>query len=133
MIFCDSERCANRYFFRATASPSRIGRIVVWKSVRVVKVTIKFEDGFRGRFLRILFGNPSAPKHVVSNEQSTFAQPRSHQPQHTRIVFLIDIVEDDVEFGLLLRENFQRVAGVEGDTVRNSCTSEITPSSFGVF
>ena len=82
---------------------------------------------------RIFFRNPATPQNVVGNEESAFAQARCYQPQHARIIFFVHIVEDDVEFLLLLGEEFQSVAGMKRDAVGNSGPIEIAAGALGVF
>ncbi len=58
----------------------------------------------------IVFRDASAPQNVIGDEQAAFAQPRPDQAQHARIIFFVDIVENNVELLLLLGKKFQRVA-----------------------
>ena len=103
----DSSRCAsspctandhltNDYFLTATATPSRTGRIVVKKSRRGVKLAIEFHDRLGGG-VGIFLDDARAPKHVIGYEQSALLHAWGNQPQHARIVVLVDVVEDDVE------------------------------------
>ena len=53
------------------------------------------------------------------------AQTRQDQSEDTRIIFLIHIVENDVEFLLLLGQQFERVTGSDRDLFADSRPLEI--------
>ena len=59
----------------------------------------------------LLRRHPAAPQDIVRDKQAALANARGYQPEDTRIIFFVDVVEDDVELLLLLREQFQRVTG----------------------
>jgi hypothetical protein len=48
------------------------------------------------------------------------------------IVFFIHVVENDVELLLFFGEQFERIAGFQGDTVADTCTLKIFASTSGV-
>src|SRR6267378_1086485 len=98
----------------------------------MVKQPVEFENSFGSRLLGILFRDPSAPSDVVGDEQTALAQARRHKAQHARVVFFIDIVEDDVVLLLLLGENFKSVPGVERDAIGNTSAIEVAASPLSV-
>src|ERR1700752_3230662 len=75
--------------------------------LRIVKLPIELKDGFGARVGRVLLGNPPAPQHIVRDKEPALAEARSHQAQDARVIVFVDIVENDVEFLLLLRKIFQ--------------------------
>ncbi|HKH97676.1 MAG TPA: hypothetical protein VJ999_01100 [Candidatus Sulfotelmatobacter sp.] len=98
----------------------------------VVQLAVKFEDGLGLRVGRILLGDVPAPQHVVGNEQSALAQARGYQAQHAGIIFLVHVVEDDVELLFVLGEELQRVAGVEGDAAGDAGAGKVAAGALGI-
>ena len=76
--------------------------------------------------------NSAAPKNVVSDKQSPLAKLRNGESKHARIVLFVDIVEDDIEFLLLLREQFEGVADSDSDAVGDSGPFEVFASLLGI-
>src|SRR5207237_5577068 len=59
----------------------------------------------------------SAPEHVVSYEQSAFAQLGKSQAKHTWIVFLIYVVKNHVKMVFFFRQQFESVPSLYGNAV----------------
>src|SRR5215469_18198269 len=99
---------------------------------RLIQLTVELQDGFRGGFRRLLGRDFAAPEHVVGNEQPALAQFGDCEPQYPRIVFLVDVIEDDVKFLLLLGEQLQRVAGADRDAIGHPGTLKVALGLLGV-
>ena len=67
-----------------------------------IEAFVELLNGAGGLLFGIRLGNTPVPQDIICNEQATAAQARTHQIQHSRIVFFINIVKDDVELLLLL-------------------------------
>ena len=61
-----------------------------------------------GTFILLCFRHLPAPQYIISDEQPALPQSGRHEPQHTRIIFLINVVEHYVELRAFFRE-FYRV------------------------
>src|SRR5207244_10666234 len=99
---------------------------------RSVKLTIELLDRPRAGFGWLALDDTSAPKHVIRYKQSTLLDPGRNQSQDAWIVFLINVIEDDIEFLLLLRKQLDRVPNVNLDAVGNSSTLKVAPRFLGI-
>src|SRR5439155_3884315 len=100
--------------------------------VCIVKQPVELEYRFGGSFGRILLRHSPAPQNVVRNQQSAFAQLGNRDSKYSWIVFFVDVVENNVEFLLLLREQFEGVADSDSDAVGDSGPFEVFASLLGI-
>src|SRR5207249_11549968 len=76
--------------------------------------------------------NCTTPQSVVCYSQPAYAQPENGDAKDTRIIFLIDIVENNVELLHFFRQQFERVSGFQRDAVADLGPLKILPSTRGV-
>src|SRR5580658_32987 len=92
---------------------------------------VEFENGFR-RLVRILLGDSPAPQNVIRNKQPALAQTRQSESEHARIVFLVNVVENDVELLLVFGKKLQSITGRQIDSRYDSRLLEISAGFLGI-